>query len=121
MQNYNLLNINQLAINISLGWPDEERARRQEILVDISIHCPTTPKACESDHLDDTYCYRHLIENLRAHLASKPFKLIEHVTREIYLFVKSLLPADYEVHVSLTKKPMIIGLGSVTFHHGDKP
>lgn len=120
MKNYNTLNINQLAINISLGWPDDERARLQEVLIDIHINCPTTPKACETDHLDDTHCYRQLIEKLRTHLTTKPFKLIEHVTREIYVFTKAGLPEDYQVHVSLTKKPMITGLGSVTFHHGDQ-
>ena len=116
----NLLSLNQLEIELFLGWPDDERLRKQIVVLDLDIHFPATPKACTTDHLDDTYCYRRLIESLRAKLSEHKFHLIEHVTLEIYQQLKSLLPAQTKINVSLTKRPQIDGLGSVTFQHGDE-
>lgn len=119
MMKTNLLNINSLELELYLGWPDDERLRRQTILLDIQILYPDVPKACETDHLDDTVCYRHLIESLRNELQNKKFHLIEHVTQAIYLYLKSLVPKETKLAISLTKRPQIAGLGSVTFHYGD--
>ena len=115
----NVLTINALSLELYLGWPDDERSRRQTILLDIQLHYPSVPKACETDHLDDTVCYRHLIESLRKKLEDKKFHLIEHVTQAVYQHLKSLTPTDTRLTVSLTKRPQIAGLGSVTFNYGD--
>lgn len=119
MMKTNLLTINSLGLELYLGWPDDERLRKQTILLDIQILYPNAPRACATDHLDDTVCYRHLIESLRTELENKKFHLIEHVTQAVYLFLKSLTPTETKLTVSLTKKPKISGLGSVTFHYGD--
>lgn len=120
MQANNLLTINQLELDLFLGWPDEERMRRQHVQFNIDIEYPELPKACETDHLDDTVCYRALIETLRHHLTAQKFHLIEHVTLEAARLLKTLLPANSKIKISLTKKPLIEGLGSVTFHYVDQ-
>lgn len=120
MKPRNLLTINQLELDLFLGWPDEERMRRQHVHFNIEIEYPDTPKACETDHLDDTVCYRALIEKLRSHLTSQKFHLIEHVTAESAKLIKTLLPPNSSIRISLTKRPLIEGLASVTFHYTDK-
>lgn len=113
------LNINALELEIFLGWPKEERARKQIVKIDIHISFPETPSACQSDEINDTYCYRELIDGLRDKTAGKHFRLIEHLTQTIYDYFKSCLPDGANTQVSLTKHPQIQGLGSVTFHVGD--
>lgn len=119
MATINSLSINQLELTLFLGWPDEERQRKQLILLDIQILFPKKLNACSTDHLDDTICYRQLIETLRDHFSEKKFHLIEHVAAEAHALLTSLLPEKTNLQVSLTKRPQIEGLGSVTFHYGD--
>lgn len=112
--------INGLEMELFLGWPNEERMRRQIVSLDIEIQYPATPKACVSDDLQDTVCYRELIENLRANIGRKKYHLIEHVTQAAYDILKKQLPTTCQMSVSLTKHPQIQGLGSVTFHVQDE-
>lgn len=111
--------INSLELELFLGWPSEERRRKQIVCLDIAISFPAAPKACESDDLQDTVCYRELIDTLRNTICVKKYRLIEHITQDIYDFLKSALPSQSTVSVNLTKRPQIQGLGSVTFHFGD--
>ena len=67
MKTVNALSINQLELDLFLGWPDEERQRQQTIMLDIVLQTPTPPNACITDNLDDTVCYQHLIKKLREH------------------------------------------------------
>lgn len=113
------LSINALEIELFLGWPNEERMRRQVVSLDIELHFSALPKACTSDDLQDTVCYRELIEKLREKICVQKFHLIEHVTQEVYVVLKSLLPAHCNISVHLTKHPQIQGLGSVTFNYRD--
>jgi 7,8-dihydroneopterin aldolase/epimerase/oxygenase len=113
--------INAVELEVFLGWPNEERMRRQVISVDMELRFPSVPQACTSDNLKDTVCYRDLIEKLRAEVAVKKYHLIEHLTVEVYNIVKSLLPQQTTLSVSLNKHPQIQGLGSVTFKYCDDP
>jgi dihydroneopterin aldolase len=112
--------INALELEIFLGWPSEERIRKQIISLDIEIQFDTIPKACDTDNLKDTVCYRELIESLRAKTGDRKFHLIEHVTVEIHEILRSLLPPRAIISVNLTKHPQIQGLGSVTFNYRDE-
>jgi len=119
MNKHTTLFINALELEVFLGWPTEERMRKQVIALDMEINLPEPPKACTSDHLDDTVCYHQLINTLRAKLGEKKFRLIEHITADVYETVKNILPEDSDLNVSLTKHPQIQGLGSVTFNYRD--
>lgn len=114
-----LLQINELELGVFLGQPDQERARRQVVKLDIEILFPHIPEACQSDDINDTVCYHELINSLRRELEEKPFHLIEHLTKEVYSTLVKCLPEKSKIAVSLTKHPQIQGLGSVTFHYGE--
>jgi len=115
-----LLKINDLELSVNLGWPEEERATQQIVMVSLEIFFNTPPKACLSDQLSDTFCYDDLIQHLTHQLAQKQFRLIEHLAHEIYLQVKKIV--NHQVIVHLNKKPNIAGLmGGVCFSYGDKP
>ena len=92
MTNKSSLFINGLELELFLGWPNEERMRKQIVTLDLDIVYPATPAACTSDDLKGTVCYRELIEKLRAHIGERKFHLIEHVTQEVYDTLKTELP-----------------------------
>lgn len=119
MTTHNVLAINNLELNIHLGWPDEERLQKQTVWLDVKMQFHAAPKACASDQLDDTVCYQQLIGNLRQHLAEKQFRLVEHLTHDIYDFIQAAAPKETKISVVLTKQPkQIQGLGNVTYHYG---
>ncbi|OGT61503.1 MAG: hypothetical protein A3F14_03980 [Gammaproteobacteria bacterium RIFCSPHIGHO2_12_FULL_43_28] len=110
------LSILGLELYVHLGWPDQERKEKQLVKLDIHLTFVNPPKACQSDLLTDTICYAGLIDQLHDYLANKTFHLIEHLTNEIYQFLKSCLPAGTMLRVILTKHPAITGLtGGICF------
>lgn len=117
---YSQLKIRQVDLQLNLGWRSKERAQEQGILLDIDIYFPIAPAACETDHLDNTVCYDQLIQTIREKLGDKPFRLIEHLARDIYLIVKTALPDNATTAIHVTKFPKVKGLiGGVCFSYGD--
>lgn len=114
------LTIRGLELNVFLGWRSPERKQEQPVLLDMTIRFPTVPKACESDDLKDTICYAVLIERIRLALSQKKYKLVEHLSADIYAVAKANLPEQSQLLVRLTKFPKIEGLmGGVCFDYGD--
>ncbi|RDI41345.1 dihydroneopterin aldolase [Aquicella lusitana] len=114
------LQIRQLELRVHLGWPDIERQHEQTVLLDADIFFPAPPKACTTDHLDDTLCYSALINALREYLQTRKFHLIEHLTHEIYQLIRSHLPVKSHLTVRVTKHPEIQGLtGGIQFSYSD--
>lgn len=110
------LSINQLELPVLLGWPDQERQQSQIVSVDIHMSFASLPKACYSDHLDDTFCYDWLTQQIKAKTADKQFHLLEHLTQTILSIIKELIKNTIMISVNVTKKPPIKGLtGGVTF------
>ena len=123
---YNLAVVNQLSINklrleVHLGWTDEERAKPQPVEVSVFIRFPEPPPATKTDALSDTVCYAAICECLQGLVREHRYKLIEHLTAEIYTAAKSKLPAGAGAHVELTKiqVPVPNLLGGATFTYGD--
>jgi len=116
------LNLDQLELNLALGWSEAERAQKQIILVDIMINFAEPPKACITDQLEDTYCYDTLIKQLVETIAPKSFKLIEHLAREIYLLIKKFFTQPVAINIAITKKPNLstdVTLKGASFSYGD--
>lgn len=112
--------INDLALQVHLGWGEPERLAPQTILLSVAIRFPTPPKACVTDALEDTWCYDQLIAQLRINLSAKPFRLIEHLAQAIYDHLKTVLGTAAQLQINLTKHPAISGLtGGVCFTLGD--
>lgn len=118
---YATLFIRRLELQVNLGWRKKERNQEQAIELDLDIRFPKLPKACITDNLDDTICYAQLIEAIRNSIATKNFKLIEHLSAEIYTIAKAHLPKQSKLNVRLTKYPNIEGLNDgVCFSYGDE-
>jgi len=115
------LSIRQLKLKVHLGWGEKERNKPQIIFVNIDLAFEKPPKACVTDQLDDTICYDVLITKLNKKIIKKKFRLIEHLSQTIYLFIKTQIPKKTKVVVHLLKYPDIAGLkDGVRFSYGDK-
>jgi 7,8-dihydroneopterin aldolase/epimerase/oxygenase len=89
------LQINKLVLPINIGVTTEERATPQDIEFNITIHFTSLPKACSSDHINDTICYASLVETIKSLCSNKEFHLIEHLCSSVYEQIKlSLSPTD---------------------------
>src|SRR3990167_836386 len=115
------LSIYNLELPVYLGWPKNERLRKQIISLYIHIQLSPPPRACTTDKLEDTICYSNMINKIRDHLAKKKFNLIEHVSYEIYQTIKSILHNPAKVMVTITKRPKIPEFsGNVSFCYSDE-
>jgi dihydroneopterin aldolase len=118
---YSHLSIRSLELNVNLGWRHKERRQEQAVLLDVAIDFAKPPKASKTDQLEDTICYATLIEDVHNHLSEKKYKLIEHLSYDIYHIIKMRLPPKSNVTVRITKYPKIKGsIGGVCFYYGDK-
>jgi FolB domain-containing protein len=111
--------LREIELKVHLGWPDIERTQEQIVLLDIKIQFKNPPQACVSDSLKDTICYDVIINNIRAHLAARKFRLLEHLGHEIYSQLKKIIMHDAAISICVTKKPNIFGLASASFGYGD--
>jgi dihydroneopterin aldolase len=116
------LSLNGLQLSVFLGVYPEERLQKQTVSLDSHIRFPEPPKACESDLLEETYCYDKLIKSLKSNLENRKFQLIEHLAQELHVLLKSYFPPFSAISIRVTKKPAISELTQgVTFEYGDGP
>ena len=108
------LTLNQISLLVHLGWGEEEREVPQKIWVDISIQFSSLPVGCQTDELSDTVCYATLAKSLKKFCENRSFKLIEHLTHEIYTMVKKEVHS-LPISVTLTKFPPTKNLHHCTF------
>ena len=71
------LSINQFELPVFLGWPEDERTQSQLVSIDIHLSFKSPPKACDTDNLEDTFCYSWLTDQIKQETALKKFHLIE--------------------------------------------
>jgi 7,8-dihydroneopterin aldolase/epimerase/oxygenase len=117
---HSTLFIHSLELSVNLGWRKQERKNEQAVLLNMDITFPRPPGACATDDLEDTVCYAALIEDIRAKIAKKNYRLIEHLSAEIYQIAKAFLPNKTRLNVRITKRPKIDGLrDGVSFNYGD--
>ncbi|MDR3490415.1 MAG: dihydroneopterin aldolase [Gammaproteobacteria bacterium] len=117
---YSGITLKGLDLSLFLGWPEQERAQTQKVLIDIHLNFTTPPEACVTDNLDETYCYDKLVRLLKEKLLTRHFHLIEHLGYEIYQIIHTLFSADTRINIRITKHPKIENLnGGVSFFYGD--
>ncbi len=115
------LHVRSLELSVNLGWRKQERKLEQGVLVDMHIRFAKPPKGCQTDDLHDTVCYAKVIDDIRAQLADKQFRLIELLAATLYSIVKTHLPEDAKLQIHLFKFPKVDGLtGGVCFSYGDE-
>jgi FolB domain-containing protein len=116
------LSLHELELSVFLGWPDEESAQAQRVILDIDIHFAAPPAACLSDDLKDTFSYDTLIEHIQKNTAAKKFRLLEHLGYALHQLIKTYIPEETIVNVSVKKHPAIAALkGGASFYVGDTP
>jgi dihydroneopterin aldolase len=110
------LTINQLELSVFLGWPQDERSSTQIVSVDIQVSLGDAPLACQTDDLNDSFCYSWLTDQIKTAVTNKPFRLIEHLAHSIHQITRDLIPTAIMITATVTKKPQIVGLkGGVSF------
>lgn len=107
-------------LTVYLGWPEAERLQEQHIQLDAKIVFSQLPSACTSDDLNDTFCYGALVTAIKQKINAKEFRLVEHLAHEIYQAIRSLIPTEAKIQLSVNKQPAISDLtGGVTFELRD--
>lgn len=114
------LRIKDFLLPVYLGLTDAERFQSQTISLELEMWFDTLPKACQTDQIDDTNCYAHIITAIQDQTCDKRFHLLEHLGYDIFHLVKALLPPPAKISVKVTKQPKIAGFdGNVQFHLAD--
>ena len=114
------LEIHQLELYVFLGWSEEERSQPQNVWLDLQVLLRSVPKACETDLLDDTYCYHQLSDLIVQQISDKKYRLIEHLSYDIYHIAKTFFKNTASLEVRITKKPDIsYPNAGIAFSYGD--
>jgi 7,8-dihydroneopterin aldolase/epimerase/oxygenase len=108
-----------LQLKVNLGVTAAERAKKQKVLLNLSIQYPTLPAACSSDQLTDTICYDELIAKIKLFTQNHQFSLLESFVYSLYQLVKNLTGTKNKIQVSVTKFPYIMGLENAKFEISD--
>lgn len=99
------LEINGLVVRVKLGLTEEERAKPQNVDLDIIMNFDELPEACNSDYIEDTLCYANLAKIVKEFCVNKEFKLIENLSFSIYKLLKPYVKGSLKVKIC--KKPPI--------------
>ncbi len=114
------LTLNGLQLSVFLGVYPEEKIRQQTVQIDARIRFPEPPLACQTDRLEDTFCYDEIIKYLKEKLAARRFQMVENFAQTLYELLKEFFPAGVALSVRVTKQPSILELTQgVTFEYGD--
>jgi len=110
-----ILNLNKLILSVSLGWTEEERKQLQDVSLSLAIQFKQLPLACTTDELGETYCYDQLSQKLQQHIASKSYKLLEHLAYDIFNVVRECIDSRHHILITVTKKPPMDNLYEASF------
>jgi dihydroneopterin aldolase/2-amino-4-hydroxy-6-hydroxymethyldihydropteridine diphosphokinase len=76
------IHLRDLRVSCIIGTGEEERERRQEILIDVTLHLDLAA-AGRSDHIDDTVDYSNLARGIVEVAEASSFRLIERLAEAI--------------------------------------
>ena len=108
--------ISGLRVRTRVGWPDEERAEPQFVLVDLVLETDVSASSA-SDDLADTVDYAEVISAVAEHASSTETRLLERLAVEIAEMV-SALKGVKRVSVEVAKEvvPVPEEVGRVAVH-----
>ena len=104
------LTLNGILVDCILGDLPEERAREQQVMVDVAMELDLQDAAL-SDALDDTVDYSLLVGNIREALEEARCRLLERAA-DVVADVCLSDPRVERVTVSVKKFGTVAGLGS---------
>jgi 7,8-dihydroneopterin aldolase/epimerase/oxygenase len=103
--------ISDLRVWVHLGCSEEEKHNPQLISFNISIIFKSAPLGLTTDRLEDTICYRIIVQQIQKFCENKKFNLIEHLAFAIHKTIEE----------SLGDKKQNINLIEVTVHKVSPP
>ncbi len=98
-----VLKVEQLELQVHLGWAEIEREASQRVLLSIEFYFSELPKAALTDELNDTICYAKIEGVLLSEINLQSFKLLEHLGYRCYELVKNAIPKGQDFKLSVTK------------------
>lgn len=96
------LSIERLALPVSLGVTQEERATKQTVYADVKLYYPFSPEAQGRDAAD-YQCYDSLCKAMLQVAAARPVELIEFLVGELYRYLRAQVEPEVKLHVRLHK------------------
>lgn len=72
------IHIRDLGLRCLVGAGEEERARRQDVVLNVTLYLDLG-RPCLSDELEDTVDYQALQERITANIEGQSFRLIERL------------------------------------------
>lgn len=81
---YSQLNINGYHSAFILGNNPEEKLKKCEVIINISLRFIGQNSSCETDNLENTICYAKLLKFIDKKLLNAQFNLIERATSFVF-------------------------------------
>ncbi len=107
-----LIKINKLKINTIIGVNQNEKQKKQQLVIDVIIHTQTK-KAAQTENLNDTIDYAAIPKEIKQKIENNQYNLIETVAEECAQLIllrdsksKRAIPKIKKVEIIVTKKPM---------------
>ncbi len=85
------LKIPAIAGNVHLGCTAQERARKQQVQLQIEIYFSKTPRMLTSDNIEDGPCYAEMSAVAQKTFAKKNYATIEHLCFECHQALEKYL------------------------------
>ena len=103
--NYDKIYIRDLALRCIIGFNDEERREKQDVLINIVLYVDIK-KACRSDRVEDSINYKTVKKQVIALVEQSSYNLVEKLAEEIAV-VCLKYPGVNKVKVTVDK-PMAL-------------
>ncbi len=77
-----VINITHLRLRTYIGFNPEELEKKQDVVIDVSIHYPAK-RACSSDNELEALDYKIITKAIIEHVENGRFKLLEKLTADV--------------------------------------
>jgi D-erythro-7,8-dihydroneopterin triphosphate epimerase len=77
-----IINISNLRLRTYIGFNPEERAKQQDVVINIEIHYPAE-KACLSDRVENALDYKTITKRIIQHVEEGRFLLLEKLVSDV--------------------------------------
>lgn len=97
------LSLNEISYFVYLGCTKSEQAQVQEIQLSILIEFNEPPPACQTDRLEETYCYSQLNDEVEKVCQGKAYATIEHLGFQCWNAISSLIHSQDKLTIKIDK------------------
>ena len=77
-----IIKITNLRLRTYIGFNDDEKANKQDVVINIEIHYPAN-EACDSDNVDNALNYKTVCKNVIRHVEEGRFLLLERLVADV--------------------------------------